>query len=227
MSVKVIDFHETWYECHDVRAAQPSYLRIYYKKYYLLTDSAEFWSGWCTHDACCRVIQFRVIITVRWYTFWSINGFGTLRDTEKHTWRINDTAHAEWNGKTRTTGQVLMRMLDSCSRYKWPCCLTAWWWRCDAVTWRRVWQWHNGQNVANSVVLALPWKVDNYESAEEVSCFCETQKLDYPLQSVPLLHPNVKLWNSVRYSHTILLLTSVLILSSHQNFGLPGGSCCV
>jgi hypothetical protein len=160
---------------------------------------------------------------VRWYTFWSINGFGTLRDTETHTWRINDTAHAEWNGKARTTVQVLMRMLDSCGRYEWPCCLTAWWWRCDAVTWRRVWQWHNGQNVANSVVLAFHWKVDNYESAEKVPCFCETQKLDYPLHSVPVLHPNVKLWNSVRYSHTLLLLTSVLILSSQPRFGLPGG----
>jgi len=72
------------------------------------------------------------------------------------------------------------------------------------------------------VVLAFHWKVD-YESAEEVPCFCETQKLDYLLHSVPLLHPNVKLWNSVRYSHTLLLLTFVLILSSHQSFGLPDG----
>jgi len=160
---------------------------------------------------------------VRWCTFWSINSFGTLRDTETHTRRINDTAYAEWNGKARTTVQVLIRMLDSCGRCEWPCCVTAWWWRCDAVTWRRVWQWHNGQNVANSVVLAFHWKVDNYKSAEEVPCFCETQKLDYPLHNVPLLHPNVKLWNSVRYSHTLLLLKSVLILSSHQSFGLRGG----
>ena len=112
-----------------------------------------------------------------------------------------------------------MRMLDSCGRYEWPCCLTACWWRCGAVTWRRVWQWHNGQNVANSVVLAHRWKDDNYKSAEEVPCFSETQKLDYPLHHVPLLHTNVKLWNSVLYSHTLLLLTSVLILSSHQNRG--------
>ena len=77
--------------------------------------------------------------------------------------------------------------------------------------------------MANSVVRALHWKVDNYVSAEKVPCYCETQKLDYPLHSVPLLHPNVKLWNSVRYSHTLILLTSVLILSSHQSFGLPCG----
>jgi hypothetical protein len=42
MNGKVIDFHETLYGCHDVRAAQPSYLRIYYKNKNLPTDSAEF-----------------------------------------------------------------------------------------------------------------------------------------------------------------------------------------
>jgi len=73
------------------------------------------------------------------------------------------------------------------------------------------------------VVLALHWKVDNYESAEEVPCFSETQKLDYPLHRVSLLHTNVKFWNSVLYSHSLLLLTSVLILSSHQSFDLPDG----
>jgi len=37
MNVKVIDFHETLHGSHDVRAAQPSYLQIYYKNKYLLT----------------------------------------------------------------------------------------------------------------------------------------------------------------------------------------------
>jgi hypothetical protein len=45
------------------------------------------------------------------------------------------------------------------------------------------------------VLLALYWKVDNYESVGEVPCCCETEKFDYPLQGVPVLHPNVKVWN--------------------------------